>query len=102
MKALGLAAALAIGATQVQAETPTAEQLCERSGIFITLAMEALEEGKSLKEAIASVNEALPDIGFIENYLMKNVVGKIYEMPPEQLTEDFAELSVAGCKAQLP
>jgi hypothetical protein len=99
---LGLAAALMIVGTQVQAEKPTAAQLCELSGTFITMSMEAIAGGLSEKQAKKAISEALPELGFVESFFMKKVVASVYDMDPATLTEDFAEMSVAGCLAKIP
>jgi hypothetical protein len=100
MKALGLAAALAIGATQVQAQVPSKDQACEMSGVFVGQAVEMRVEGLTKKETKAAIKETITENALLWGMVLGPLVNQVYDLPMDKMTPEFAEIFVTACLEQ--
>ena len=95
-----LAAALALGVTQVQAQIGSKEEACEMSGVFVGQAVEARVAGLSEEEATATIKEQITENAFMWSLVLGPLVGQVYKLPEENMTPEFVENFVKACLEQ--
>ena len=99
-KTLGVAVALIIGATQVQAQIADKVQACEMSGVFVGQAVDARVAGLTEKEAKAAIKGTITENAFMWSLVLGPLVKQVYELPVENMTPEFVEKFVAACIEQ--
>ena len=99
-KAWVLAAVLAIGATQVQAQVSDQDAACETSGVFVAQAVEMRVEGKSRNETKAAILDTITENKLTWRIVLGPMLKQIWELPMEKMTPEYAEKFVAACKEQ--
>lgn len=99
-KAWVLAAAIAIGATQVQAEVDSKAEACETSGVFVAQAVEMRVEGMTRKETKAAILETITENKLTWRIVLGPMLKQIWELPMEKMTPEYSEKFVAACLEQ--
>ncbi|MDP7152585.1 MAG: hypothetical protein QGI08_01795 [Paracoccaceae bacterium] len=99
-KAWVLAAAMAIGATQVQAQVTDKTEACEMSGVFVAQAVEMRVAGMDRKETQAAIKDTITENVLMWSLVLGPMVKQIYQLPIEKMTPDYAEKFVEACLEQ--
>ena len=99
-KAWVLAAALAIGATQAQAQITDKDLACETSGVFVAQAVEMRVEGRTQSETKTAILDSITENKLTWRIVLGPMLKQIWQLPMEKMTPEYSEKFVAACKEQ--
>lgn len=95
-KALVLVAALAASPAVAQDKAA----VCEVSKGFVAQAVEARVEGLTEKETKALIKEGISENVLMWSLVLGPLVGQVYDLPMEKMTDDFPEKFLQACLEQ--